>query len=359
MLRFSLPLLILLPLSLWAEHSGAPALVVFAMAGLGIIPYAALISRASEEIAERGGPVLGALVTAVFGNAAELIIAINGLRNGLVDVVKASITGAILNDLLFVIGLAMLFGGLNNGEQSFQPRIVRANSAAMTLAAIALALPASLIATSGIHERTSIHSLSLIVAVILIAIYGLTVLFSILSGKEIVECRPVLHKPCDLSEERETGLKGYLPWILLLLASTAGIAIQSEVFVSALEPATTMLGFSGLFTGVMIIPLVGGFSEYFPATFGAVNNKMDLPMSLAVGSSLLMALLIGPLLVLYSNSIGQPMDLDFSSFEVITLFLSVVIVNLVTVDARSNWLEGALLIATYLIIGTTFFYFPA
>lgn len=358
MIKIVLPFLTLLPLALLAEHQGANPLVIFSLAGAGIIPFAALLTAATEAIAERVGPIPGALITAAFGNAAELIIAINGIRNGLIEVVKASITGAILNDLLLVVGVAMLAGGLRHGEQCFQPTVARANGAAMMLAVIALALPASLISTSGIQSEASIHSLSLFVAAILIIIYWLTLMFSLFSSRVSIPTfcgQPALESPGESTTESQN----LIPWLLLLLGSTAGIAVQSEIFVTALEPATSVLGFSTLFTGVLIIPIVGGFSEYIPAVNSALKNNMDLPLSLAVGSSLLMALLIAPALVLYSNAIGQPMNLDFSSFEVITLVLSIIIVNLVSMDARSNWLEGALLMATYLIIGAAFFYFPA
>jgi Ca2+:H+ antiporter len=146
--------------------------------------------------------------------------------------------------------------------------------------------------------------------------------------------------------------------VLLLLLSTAGLALQSELFVSSLEPATAGLGFSALFTGVIVVPIVGGFSEYVPAVRGALRDQLDLPLSLAMGSSLLVALLIAPALVLSASALGQPMDLDFTGFEVIALGLGVLIVNLVTLDARSNWLEGVLLLATYAILGAAFFYYP-
>ena len=356
--KLLLPLLALLPLSLLAEQRGASDLLVFVLAGAGIIPFALLLSQATEAIAERSGPTVGALCTAVFGNCAELIIAITALRRGLIDVVKASITGAILSDVLLVTGMAMLCGGLRYTEQRFQPAVVRTNGAAMTLAVIALALPAALISTSGIDDVVAIHGLSLTVAGILILIYLLTLVFSLVTHTHLFEPPHLLLEDGDAEVHGQQG-SGLLPWIALLLFSTAGLALQSEVFVSSLEPATAALGLSPLFTGVIVIPIIGGFSEYVPAVRGALRNQMALPLQLAMGSSLLVALLMAPALVLIAAAIGQPMDLDFTGFEVIALGLGVLIVNLVSIDARSNWLEGVLLLATYAILATAFFYYPA
>jgi Ca2+:H+ antiporter len=353
-----LPALLLLPLSYLAEARGCPPLPLFVLAGLGVIPLALLLSQATEAIAERSGPTVGALCTAIFGNCAELIIALSALRQGLIDVVKASITGAILSDVLLVTGIAMLCGGLRHSEQSFQPAVVRTNGAAMTLAVIALALPAALIATSGIDDPVAIHGLSMTVAVILIVIYLLTLVFSLVTHQHLFDT-PHLHEAEADGAPAEAGQSpGLGPWVLLLLLSTAGLALQSELFVSSLEPATAGLGFSALFTGVIVVPIVGGFSEYVPAVRGALRDQLDLPLSLAMGSSLLVALLIAPALVLSASALGQPMDLDFTGFEVIALGLGVLIVNLVTLDARSNWLEGVLLLATYAILGAAFFYYP-
>lgn len=361
-----LPALLLLPLSYLAEARDCPPLLLFVLAGLGVIPLALLLSQATEAIAERSGPTAGALCTAIFGNCAELIIALSALRQGLIDVVKASITGAILSDVLLVTGIAMLCGGLRHSEQSFQPAVVRTNGAAMTLAVIALALPAALIATSGIDDPVAIHGLSMTVAVILIVIYLLTLVFSLVTHQHLFDT-PHLQEaePNPLTAADAAGATGAAghqqalgPWVLLLLLSTAGLALQSELFVSSLEPATAGLGFSALFTGVIVVPIVGGFSEYVPAVRGALRDQLDLPLSLAMGSSLLVALLIAPALVLSASALGQPMDLDFTGFEVIALGLGVLIVNLVTLDARSNWLEGVLLLATYAILGAAFFYYP-
>jgi len=335
------------------------SMVSFAIAGMGIIPIALLLSESTEEIAEHSGPTIGAICTALFGNCAEFIIALTALRNGLIDVVKASITGAILSDLLLITGLAMLIGGLRYSEQSFQPTMMRTNGAAMTLAVIALALPAALISTSGIDNQQDIHGLSITVAAILIAIYLLTLLFSLATHNHLFDPPKLLANNNELVMGEDEGWKAISPWLMQLVLSTAALAYQSEQFVRTLEPATEQLGISALFTGVIIIPLIGGFSEYLPAARGALRNRMDLSLSLAMGSSLIVALLIAPLLVIIANFIGQPMNLDFASFEVIALGFSVFIVNLVGMDAKSNWLEGVLLLGTYMIFGAAFYYYPS
>ena len=355
----ALPALILLFLTQFALSQGWLPLVSFLIAGLGIIPIALLLSESTEEIAEHSGSTIGAILTALFGNCAEFIIALTALRKGLVDVVKASITGAILSDLLLITGLAMLIGGLRYSEQSFQPTMMRTNGAAMTLAVIALALPASLISTSGIDNPQDIHGLSITVAAILIAIYLLTLVFSLATHNHLFDPPIIIDKDNESFETKTSSWKTIRPWLIQLVVSTAALAYQSEQFIVALEPATEQLGLSALFTGVIIIPIIGGFSEYLPAARGALNNRMDLSLSLAMGSSLLVALFMAPLLVIIANFIGQPMDLDFASFEVIALGFSVFIVNLVGMDAKSNWLEGVLLLGTYTIFGAAFYYYPS
>lgn len=353
-----IPALLMLGLTQLASMQGWPTLLCFIVSATGIIPIALLLSDATEEIAEHSGPTIGAICTAVFGNCAEFIIALSALRLGLIDVVKASITGAILSDLLLVTGVAMLVGGLKYSEQSFQETMVRTNGAAMTLAVMAMALPASLISTSGIDDPVAIHGLSMTVAAVLIIIYFLTLIFSLATHSHLFDPQHIHNDDADAPQEaaKKTNL---VPWIIQLIVSTACLAYQSESFVHFLEPATEQLGFSALFTGIIIIPIIGGFSEYVPAVKGALKNQMDLSISLAMGSSLLVALLIAPALIMIGSVIGQPMNLDFTAFEVIALIFSVLIVNLVNMDAKSNWLEGVLLLGMFSIFGAAFYYYPS
>ena len=353
-----IPAIIMLLLTQVAASQGWPTIVCFIFSAAGIIPIALLLSDATEEISEHSGPTIGAICTAVFGNCAEFIIALSALRLGLIDVVKASITGAILSDLLLVTGVAMLVGGLRYSEQSFQATMVRTNGAAMTLAVMAMALPASLISTSGIDDPIAIHGLSMTVAVILVIIYFMTLIFSLATHSHLFDPH-ILKEDETISPSETKEPTNLTPWIVQLIISTALLAYQSESFVHFLEPATEELGLSALFTGIIIIPIIGGFSEYVPAVKGAWKNQMDLPISLAMGSSLLVALLIAPALIIIGSFIGQPMNLDFTAFEVIALLFSVLIVNLVNMDAQSNWLEGVLLLGMFSIFGAAFFYYPS
>jgi len=355
-----IPALTMLGLTQLASMQEWPTLICFIVSATGIIPIALLLSDATEEIAEHSGPTIGAICSAIFGNFAEFIIALSALRLGLIDVVKASITGAILSDLLLVTGVAMLVGGLKYSEQSFQETMVRTNGAAMTLAVMAMALPASLISTSGIDDPVAIHGLSMTVAIILIVIYFLTLIFSLATHNHLFDPQHLQKDETESESSQEEGKNiNLLPWIIQLILCTSLLAYQSESFVHFLEPATEQLGFSALFTGIIIIPIIGGFSEYVPAVKGALKDQMDLPISLAMGSSLLVALLIAPALIIIGSLIGQPMDLDFTAFEVIALIFSVLIVNLVNMDAKSNWLEGVLLLGMFAIFGAAFYYYPS
>lgn len=352
----SIGFLVFIPLSVTAEHFEWGALVVFFFAALGIIPLAIWLSTATEEVALATGPTIGGLLNAVFGNATELIIALVALRAGLVDIVKASITGTLIANLLLVLGLSMFLGGIRFKEQSFAPVVARVNSSSMTVAIAAILLPAMVIYTSVQVPPSAISQMSIIAALIMIVVYVLTLLFSLKTHSYLYDVSQV-----ELSEEIEAhhneppNLK---VWIPVLVVATLGVAFQSEIFVGAVEEATEGLGLTPLFTGVILLPLVGGAAEYVTAVGVALKNNMDLSVSIAMGSSLLVALLVAPVLVLIGQVIGQPMDLNFSAFEVVAVIISVVIANLISLDGRSNWLEGALLLATFGILGTAFYFHP-
>lgn len=363
----SFALLVFVPISIAAHFLEWSALTIFITSALAILPLAIWLSTATEEIAVVTGPSIGALLNAVFGNATELIIALVILKEGLVDIVKASLTGTIISNLLLVMGLSMFLGGIRYKEQEFQPVVARVNASSMTLAAIAICLPAAVISTSNLVEPATIRNFSIAVAVVLIVVYILTLVFSLRTHSYLYDVAVV--EVGDGEQGSEATSKGTLPeetshkpnlglWIAVLLASTTVVAVESELLVGALEEATAGLGLSPLFTGVILLPLVGGAAEYVTAVTVAVKNKMDLSVSVAMGSSLLIALFVAPLLVLVGQAIGQPMDLDFDPFQVVAVGIAVVVANLVTVDGRSNWLEGTLLLATYTILGLAFYYHP-
>lgn len=348
----SIGFLVFIPLSIAAEKLEWGALTVFILAALAIVPLAIWLSTATEEVALATGPTIGGLLNALFGNATELIIAIVALRAGLVDIVKASITGTLMANLLLVMGLSMLLGGIRYKEQSFAPVVARVNASSMTVAIAAILLPAMVIYTSSSLPPTAISKMSVVAAIILILVYGLTLLFSLKTHSYLYDVSQV-----ELGDEAGHPEKPHLPlWITVLIIATIGVAFESEIFVGAVEAATEGLGLTPLFTGVILLPLVGGAAEYVTAVGVALKNNMDLSVSIALGSSLLVALLVAPVLVLIGQFIGQPMDLNFSLFEVVTVIIAVVIANVISLDGRSNWLEGALLLATYGILGTAFFF---
>ena len=357
----SIGLLVFVPIAIAAEKLEWNALTIFALSAVAIVPLAIWLSTATEEIAVSLGPAIGGLLNAVFGNATELIIALVALKSGLVDIVKASITGTIISNLLLVMGLSMLLGGLRYKEQEFKPVVARVNGSTMTLAVIGIVLPATVISTSNVVEASAIEQLSVFVAAVLILVYGFTLVFSLKTHSYLYEVGVVELEDEGVKVDGE-GHSEHKPnlalWMGVLVAATVGVAFVSEIFVGAVEEATAGLGLTPLFTGVILLPLVGGAAEYVTAVRVALKNNMDLSVSVAMGSSLLVALLVAPILVIVGQVIGQPMDLNFNLFEVVAVAIAVVIANLISLDGRSNWLEGMLLLATYAILGAAFYFHP-
>jgi Ca2+:H+ antiporter len=348
-------LLIFIPISLAAHFLEWGELVVFITAGLAILPLAAWMGAATEEIAVVVGPVLGGLLNATFGNATELIIALVALNAGLIDVVKASITGSIIGNLLLVMGLSMLLGGLRYKEQNFESVVARVNASSMNLAVIAILLPTAMNYTSiGISEKT-VQNLSLAVAVVLILVYGLTLLFSMKTHAYLYDVGVA-----DIEEAEETTHEKPNLWLWsgVLLVCTLLVALESELLVDSLEVATSKLGLTALFTGVILVPIVGNAAEHATAVTVAMKDKMDLSLSVAVGSSMQIALFVAPVLVIAGWFMGQPMDLDFNPFELVAVAVSVLIANSISSDGKSNWLEGTLLLAAYTVLGFAFYFHP-
>ncbi|MGD1898232.1 MAG: calcium/proton exchanger [Phormidesmis sp.] len=359
-----------IPVSIAGHFLGWSDLIIFVTAGLAIIPLAGWMGTATEEIAVVLGPSLGGLMNATFGNATELNIAVIALRAGLVNVVKSSITGSILGNLLLVMGLSMLLGGLKFKEQTFQPTIARLNASAMNLAVIAILLPTAVDFTSAGIEEPILQKLSVAVAVVLMLVYGLTLLFSMKThsylydvgvaeeGTETVLTSELTEAEALLAVEEQAHKPDLKLWTGILLVATLAVAVESEFLVSTLEVASQQLGFSELFTGVIILPIIGNAAEHATAVTVALKNKMDLALNVAVGSSLQIALFVGPLLVIIGALMGQPMDLDFNNFELLSVVVAVLVANSISSDGKSNWLEGTLLLATYTVIGLSFYFHP-
>jgi Ca2+:H+ antiporter len=347
-------LLVLAPVS-WVLAVTAPASPwLFLTAAASLIPLAGLIGLGTEQLAARSGPAWGGFLNATFGNAAELIIALVALRNGHIELVKASITGSILGNLLLVLGLSFFVGGLGRVAQKFH-RTAATNMAAMLfLAVVALVMPAvfdlALYGTLDAHPQ-AIDRLSFWSALILIGAYGGSLVYAFTAHKDLF--RP----GGDGGHSRARASMGAA--IAVLGAGTLLTTVQAEILVHALEPALARFGLTEFFVGVIVVALIGNAAEHYSAVTAAYRDEMTLAVEIAVGSSAQIALLVAPALVLYSYAIGRPMTLLFNAFEITAIALSVLATSIVVVDGESNWVEGLQLLAVYLILGMAFYLVPA
>jgi len=334
---------------------------IVSFAFLLFIPLSVVASRlnwAVERVAVVTGPTLGGLVNAIFGNTTTLVIALIALKKGLVDIVQASITGSILSDLLLFMGMGMLTGGIRYKEQEFKPILARVNGSSMTLAVIAIALPTLVIYTSNVVEVADILSLSLVTATVLLIVYGLTLLFSLKTHSYLYEVGLSNENTPDNQVSEEEKAQVWI-WLLVLLTSTVAVAYESDLFVDVVESVMEGFNLTPLFIGVIFIPLISDVSGIVTVTQLALKNQMDLTVSVAMGDSLLVALFVAPLLVFIGQFWQQPMDLNFNPFNVVALIVAVIVTNLISFTGRSNWLDGTLLLATYLILAVAFYYHPA
>lgn len=354
-MKFLNLLLILVPVTLGMEIAGVgnhPTM--FILSALSLIPLAAVLGNATEEVAIFTGQKIGGLLNATLGNAAELIITIVALREGLLNVVKASIAGSIIGNILVVLGGAVLLGGLKNGEQSFDARVASTNASMMSLAVIVMMIPAVfyLAPADAAMSHDDLIKLSDGSAIVLIVLYVLYLIYTIFTKSGQAEAP-------HFDEAATHDRKALYTAIGLLLVSTLAIVFMSEILVGALEPTAEQWGLSDLFVGVMLVPLVGNIAEHLVAVQTAVKNKMDLTIGIAVGSGIQIALFVAPVLVLVSQFVGpQPMSLIFNNYELAALVGAVLIATLVSVDGRTNWLEGAQLLALYAVVALAFYFVP-
>lgn len=351
-------LLIFVPIAIALEHfTPQQHLLIFFSAALAILPLAAWMSHATEHLAEKTGEGIGGLLNATFGNAAELIIAIAALRAGLHDVVKAAIAGSIVGNILLVLGAAMLAGGLRHSEQQFNAIAARSQATLLTLAAIALIIPAAFSRLAGQNFSAELGFLSVSIAIVLLVVYGLFLVFSLITNKSLFTG--------SFDANAQTDAVRPTPWpvkkaVLVLAASTVAIAWISEVLVGAIEPSAHDFGLSKIFVGVFVVAILGNAAEHATAISAAMKNRMDLSLSIAIGSSVQVALFVAPILVISSLWIGPtPMDLAFTSGLVLTVMLAVLITGQVAGDGRSDWLKGVQLLAVYIILGLAFFFAPS
>jgi len=338
----------------WQHTSG---LWIFIAACVAIIPLAGLMGRATESLADAMGPSIGGLLNATFGNAAELIIAIYALRKGETDLVKASITGSILGNILLVLGAAIVAGGCFHRRQTFNRTSASLGATLLALASIGLIIPTIYFQlTRHIEDeerRNTLNFLSEEIAVILAVIYVLSLLFTLLTHRQLI---------ASPEAERDTHAEGpewsKLTALVVLLLATVGVALMSEMLVEHVTDASKSLGMNDVFIGVIVVAVIGNAAEHSTAILVAVKDQMDLAVTIAIGSSLQVALFVAPVLVFAGQLMGQPLDLHFSLMEVIAVVMAVGIMSMVSQDGETHWMEGAMLLAVYVMLALAFYHLP-
>jgi Ca2+:H+ antiporter len=348
----------LIPIAVVLDLVGASAGLVFAASAVGIVPTAALMGRATEELSARSGPGIGGLLNVTFGNAPELIIALFALNEGLHEVVKASIIGSIIGNILLVLGAAMFVGGLGRDEQKFSRTGASVQTSMLLLAAAALLMPAIFVLVEGkglpapgaelINYGGTVEHLSVAVAVVLIFTYVAGLFFSLKTHRDIFNPE---------YEQEDTWNWSARTSVIALAVAGVLVGVMSEILVGSISETSESIGLSEFFIGAIVVAIVGNAAEHWVAVLVAYKDKMDLSVNIAIGSSAQVALFVAPVLVLASYVIGpHPMALVFNGFELGAVLLAVLIANYVTQDGKSNWFEGLQLLAIYLILGISFYY---
>ena len=344
--------LVFVPASFWLGLSHASPTAVFVVSCLAILPLAGLMGEATEHLAHHTGPGVGGLLNATFGNAAELIIAFMALRAGETEIVKASLTGSIIGNMLMVLGLAMLLGGWKHKELRFNRMAAETGSSMMLLAVVALVIPAIYATVTHHKEPEHIESISLDISFILIFTYVASLVFQLRTHQRFF---------APEGEPAEGPGEGGRPWsiarsALVLAAAAVLTGFVSEILVHAVDAAGTELGLGKVFMGVVVVAVVGNAAEHSTAVLVAMKNKMDLALGIAMGSSMQIALFVAPVLVIAGHVIGQPLGLEFTLLEVAAVMLSVLAVGQLVQDGRTNWFEGVQLLAVYAILAVAFYF---
>lgn len=339
-------MLIFVPISFIAKFMNASSSLMFVLACLSIIPLAGLMGEGTEEISFYSGPKVGGFLNGTFGNATELIISFFALKEGLFDVVKSSIAGSVIGNILLVLGASMLAGGLKYKTQGFNKKVVEVSSSMLLFSVLGLCIPALFTHTvDPTLLNTRYEGLSIFVAVVMIIIYILSLIFSFNTHKDIYN---------NSGESNGSAKWSLKKAISILVVSTVLIAVESEFLVNGIEPITQSLGWSEFFVGIILIPIIGNAAEHSTAIIMARKNKMDVALEIAIGSSLQIILFVAPILI-FLSLFFIPMSIVFNEFELIALIASVLIANKVANDGESNWLEGVQLLSVYLIIAASFF----
>jgi Ca2+:H+ antiporter len=338
-------LLVFTPVSLIAEVTHQP-LLTFITAALAIVPLAGLIGRATDQLAICIGPRLGGLLNATFGNLTELIVAVLLIASGNVEVVKASLIGSIVGNLLLVLGVSLFVGGLGRSEQAFSARAAGVHTASLVLAVAGLGVPALLVAASPSLSGGDREIVSAGVAATLIALYASALIFMQFTNAH-------LFRTPESSEQPEWSRAMALA---VLLGAALLVGLESELLVSALNPALQTLKISPIFVGLILIPVIGNAAEHASAVFFAIRDKIDVTLEIAVGSSTQVALFVAPLMVFISLLMGRPIDFVFTGFEIGAVFVATLIIAVISRDGHSNWLEGLQLISVYVIVALAAFF---
>jgi Ca2+:H+ antiporter len=345
-------LLIFAPIAAGLEFAHADHLVLFVVSAIALIPLAKLIGDSTEHLSTRYGPTAGSLLNVTFGNAAEIIISVVAISAGLIDLVKASITGSIIGNILLILGLSVIAGGFRYKEQTFSRENIGIQSSMLFLAIIGLAVPTILASTILSPLENQVQILSDALAVILLIVYILGIVFTFITHKH-------LFTPPETTQDIQESLGTH--WskkksFLLLAVSMAGVIVVSEILVASVETTGEELGFGQLFVGAIIVGIVGNAAEHSSAILLARKGKMELSIGIAAGSGTQIALFVVPILVFAGIAMGQPFTLVFTLLELATLFLAAIILNLIVHDGKSNWFEGVMLTAVYIIIAIAFFF---
>lgn len=345
-------LLVFVPVCIVLEHLHVSATWVFVTSCLAIIPLAGLMGEATENLAHHTGPGLGGLISSSFGNAAELILAFIALRAGKVEIVKASLTGSILGNLLVVLGLAMLVGGWKQKELKFNRMAAESGSSMMFMAVVALVIPAIFAMVTEHKHQEQVESISLEISFVLIFIYASSLVFSLKSHKHLFA--PVNEDAAEAAEEGHVW--SVKRSVGVLVGAAVGVAFVAELLVGAVEAAGAALGMTDVFMGIVVLAIIGNAAENSSAVLMAVKGKMDLSLGIALGSSMQIAVFVAPSLVITGHLMGTPMGLEFTTLEVVAVFLAVGAVTLLIHDGKTNWFEGLQLLAIYAILAIAFYY---
>ena len=344
-------LLVFVPIAAIAALLHVNPVLLFFISAIAIVPLAKYIGQATEELAARTSTTWGGLLNVTFGNATELIISAFALRAGLVEVVKASLTGSIIGNLLLVLGTAIFIGGLKNKKQEFNKTGALAAGSTLFIAATALVMPAILAASAFSGSSHAIETMSQLTAVCMIIMYGANLLFSLHTHRHLYEEE-------GKAIEQAEGVWSTGKSVLILLVATLGVAWMSDILVGAIDPIAQSFGWTELFIGVVFVAIIGNAAEHASAITMAIKNKMDLALQISIGSATQIAMFVAPVLVFVSLLFQNQMTLVFNIFELMSILLSVVIVNLVIQDGETNWLEGAQLLIAYAIMAFAFYFHP-